>query len=192
MTASPPITILPSTPLVTAEQFGRMPNDGTKTELVRGRIVRMPVPLPYHGFVCGRAFRYLDRYAEENQSGTAFSNDSGVITERDPDTVRGADVSYYSFSRLPVGKIAQLEYYEVVPELVVEVRSPSDRWQKILKKVSEYLSAGVSVVVVIDPSSNSANVYRDEGSPQTFGPNDTLTIPDLLPGLSVPIARFFE
>ena len=155
MTASPPITTLPSTPLITAEQFGRMPDDGTITELVRGRILRMPVPRPYHGFICGRAFRYLDRYAEEKQSGTAFSNDSGVITEREPDTVRGPDVSYYSFSRLPAGSIAQEEYYEVVPELVVEVRSPSDRWQKILLKVSEYLSVGVSVVVVIDPSTCS-------------------------------------
>lgn len=192
MTASPPITFLPNTPLVTAEQFGRMPNDGTVTELVRGRIVRMPVPRPYHGFICGRAFRYLDRYAEDNKSGTAFSNDSGVITEREPDTVRGPDVCYYSFSRLPVGDIAHEEYYLVVPELVVEVRSPSDRWQKTLHKVSEYLSAGVSVVVVIDPSTKSANVYRDEGSPETFGPEATLTISDLLPGFSVPIAKFFQ
>lgn len=152
----------------------------------------MPVPRPYHGFICGRVFRYLDRYSDDNQSGTVFSNDSGVITEREPDTVRGADISYYSFARLPAERIAHEEYYEVVPELVVEVRSPTDRWQKILQKVSEYLSAGVSVVIVFDPSNNSANVYRDEGSPETFGPNDTLTIPDLLPGFSVTIARFFE
>lgn len=187
MTANP---TLPR--LISAAEFGRMPNDGTKTELVRGRIVRLPVPRPYHGFICGRVFRYLDRYAEDNKSGTVFSNNSGVITEREPDTVRGADVSYYSFSRLPAGRIAQEEYYEVVPELVVEVRSPSDRWQKTLQKVSECLSAGVAIVVVIDPSNKSANVYRDEGSPETIGPEDTLTVPDLLPGFSVPIARFFE
>jgi len=192
MTASPPITTLPSTPLITAEQFGRMPGDGTVSELVGGRVVRMPSPFPFHGSVCLEVALALNEFIRPYGLGRVFINDSGIVTERDPDTVRGADVSFFTKARLPEGALPRERYLDTAPELVVEVRSPSDRWQKILQKVSEYLSAGVSVVVVLDPSTNSANVYRDEGSPQTFGPNDTLTIPDLLPGFSVPIARFFE
>ena len=187
MTANPPIARL-----ITAEEFGQMPDDGTVQELVRGRIVHMPVPFPYHGSVCLEVATAINEFVRPKNLGRVFINDSGVVTERDPDTVRGADVAYYSRSRLPEGQLPRDSYFETVPELVVEVRSPNDRWQRLLRKISEYLTAGVTVVIVVDPSTNSANVYRDEGSPQTFGPDDTLTIPDLLPGFSVPVARFFK
>ena len=35
--------------------------------------------------------------------GRVVTNDSGIVTQRDPDTVRGADVAYYSYARLPKG-----------------------------------------------------------------------------------------
>ena len=78
------------------------------------------------------------------------------------------------------------------PELVVEVRSPSDRWGQLFGKVSEYLGAGVLVVVVIDPNTETVSVYRDNGGQQILTTADTLTIPDVLPGFAVPVARFFE
>ena len=58
--------------------------------------------------------------------------------------------------------------------------------------MSEYLNAGVTVVIIADPKTESVSVYRDEGSPQIFGPNDTLTIPDVLPGFNVQVAKFFN
>jgi Uma2 family endonuclease len=186
MTANPPIPRL-----ITAKEFARMPDDGTIQELVRGRIVRMPPPIPYHGQICVEFVLALGEFVRSHGLGRIVANDSGVVTERDPDTVRGADVCYYSKARLP-NELPHDQYADVVPDLVVEVRSPSDRWRKILAKVGEYLSAGVTVVIVADPTTSSVLVYRDEGSPQTFGPNDSLTIPDLLPGFSAPVARFFS
>ena len=67
------------------------------------------------------------------------------------DSVRGGDVVFYSYTRLPRGPIPE-GYLEVVPELVFEVRSPSDRWAKITAKVGEYLDAGVLVACVLDPA----------------------------------------
>jgi Uma2 family endonuclease len=186
MTANPPIQRL-----ISAEEFGRMPNDGTIQELVRGRIVRMPPPIPYHGQVCVEFVLALGEFVRSRGLGRVVANDSGVITERDPDTVRGADVCYYSKARLPA-ELPRDRYTDVVPDLVVEVRSPSDRWRKVLTKVGEYLTAGVTVVIVADSTIDSVLVYRDEGAPETFGPKDSLTIPDLLPGFSVPVARFFS
>jgi Uma2 family endonuclease len=179
-------------PLLTAEEYARLPSDGGNTELVKGRVIRMPPNYPYHGYVCSRIVRFLDRFIEDHPLGRLFSNDSGVITQRNPDTVRGADIAFYSFNRLPPGEIPQTAYFDVVPELVVEVRSPTDRWQKILVKVGEYLSAGITAVLVLDPQTKSAQIYRDEGLPQTFGPDDTLTLPDVLPGFELVVRRVFE
>ena len=73
-------------------------------ELVRGRIVVMNVPAPRHGtFVHGSVV--VGVFAEdEHDKGRVMYNDAGVITERDPDTVRGPDFSYYSYDRLPKGR----------------------------------------------------------------------------------------
>ena len=118
-------------------------------------------------------------------------NDTGIVTDHDPDTVRGMDVCFYSYSRLPKGPLPA-KYAKVVPELVVEVRSPSDRWSRILKKVSEYLEVGVSVVCVLDPETETARVYRPDDPGRILSANEELTFPDILPGFAVPVRRFFE
>ena len=82
--------------LLTAEEFGSRPDPGYPEELVQGRIIAMPPPKPRHGQVCKMVIRILDRYVDEHDLGHVLSNDSGVITERNPDTVRGADVAFYT------------------------------------------------------------------------------------------------
>jgi Uma2 family endonuclease len=176
--------------LLTADEFWALPESRRPMELVRGRIESMNVPGPRHGQMCGRAVQIFMNFVDENQLGHVLCNDSGVITEHDPDTVRGTDVCFYSFSRLPKGPLPA-KYVGVVPELVVEVRSPDDRWKRILKKVSEYLEAGVTTVCVLDPKSETAHVYSDDDE-QKLNADDTLTFPDILPGFSVPVRRFFE
>src|SRR5258707_14195736 len=89
---------------LTAEEYALLDN-GQPTELVRGRIVPMNPPYPWHGYVCSKLSRILGNYVEEHDLGRVMSNDSGVVTERGPDTVRGADVAFYSYDRLPKGPI---------------------------------------------------------------------------------------
>jgi Uma2 family endonuclease len=180
------------TRLLTAEEYGRMPDDGRFTELVRGRIVELTPPLPYHGFVCTNAIRLLDTFVRAQKRGRVMANDSGVITERQPDTVRGADVCFYSYERLPPGPFAEEEYLTVTPDLVMEVRSPSNRRGEILRKVAEYLAANVTVVCVINPKTLSAVVYRNDQEDVTVAEDEALTFPDVLPGFRVSLKEFFE
>ena len=98
---------------------------------------------------CGRSVRILGNFADEHNLGHVLSNDSGVITERGPDTVRGANVAFYSFDKVPRGSFPD-HYLAIPPDLIVEVFSPSDRWPKILAKIAEYLDAGVSVVILLE------------------------------------------
>ena len=153
--------------LMSAEQFGRRPDPGFPEELVQGRVVSMPPPDRKHGYVCGQAYYFLRRFVDERELGRVMSNDSGVITQRDPDTVRGADIAFYSYSRLPRGPLPT-GYGPELPELTVEVRSAHDHWSEILEKVAEYLRAGVLTVVVLDPEPQTAHVFcaqrRAEGA----------------------------
>jgi Uma2 family endonuclease len=177
--------------LMTAEEFGRRPDPGYPEELVRGRIIAMPPPDRRHGQVCGQAYYMFRQYVDAHDLGQVLSNDSGVITERDPDTVRGADVAYYSYARLPKGPLPE-GYGPEVPELVIEVRSSHDSWRDILLKVGEYLAAGVLKIVVLDPRSRKAHVYSVDHEPEVLGPEDELAIPELLGEFRVAVHRFFD
>ncbi len=176
--------------LLTAEEYGQLPDLGRPTELVRGRIVEMNVPYPRHGQVCAQVAYLLKRYLENHDIGHVIGNDGGVIVERDPDTVRGADVSFISYRQVPKGPLPS-KYLDVVPQLVFEVRSPSDRWGKILQKVAEYLTAGTQFVCVIDPETETVQLHFADKPPQTLSGNDELSFPDLLPGFRLSIERFF-
>ncbi len=178
---------------MTAAEYWLLPDDGPPTELVRGRIVPMNMPTPRHGYFCNRVGRILGNFVEERGLGRVMSNDSGILTERDPDTVRGADVAYFSYDRLPAGPVPE-GYLAVVPELVVEVRSQTDRWTDIINKVGEYLRAGVGIVCVLDPQSVQAFVfYSSDQAPRVFAADEELVLPEVFGDqFRVPVRRFFE
>jgi Uma2 family endonuclease len=150
----------------------------------------MTRPTPRHGQICNRVGRILGNFAEERDLGHVINNDSGVITERNPDTLRGPDVAYYNFGRLPKGRIPA-RYVDVVPELVVEVRSSNDRWSEIYSKAGEYLSAGVSIVLVLDDEEQTTSIFSNKGA-EELSDEAELTFPEILPGFSVMVRRFFE
>jgi Uma2 family endonuclease len=177
--------------LMTAEEFGRMPDDGRCTELVRGRIVEVPRSTFLHGWMCANVAYLVGLYVERRKLGRMCSNDSGVVTLRDPDTVRGADLAFYSFERL--SRDPDPEFYPVVaPDLIFEIRSPLYRWGEILTKASEYIQAGVLVVCVLDTDTRNAHLYYPDQAPRIVGPDDELTIPECLGDLRVAVRRFFE
>lgn len=177
--------------LLTAEEYEQLVDRNGRTELVRGRVVEMNVPAPRHGQICVKVARLLGNYADEHQLGHVVGNDSGVRTERGPDTVRGPDLSYYSFARVPPGPLPG-GYLDVVPELVFEVRSPTDRWSVINAKVLEYLQAGVGVVCVLDQMTESVMIFTDEDLPRTLEGDDELHLPNVLGDFRVAVRRFFE
>ena len=176
--------------LYTAEEYARLPDRGVPTELVKGKVVSMNVPAPRHGEICIVIARLVGNYAEEHRLGRMVGNDSGVITERNPDTVRGPDLAFYTYARVPPGPMPQ-GYLNIVPELVFEVRSPTDRWARILRKVTEYLDAGVTVVCVCDQMTETVHVYRGDEEPQILHGDNELKLPDILGEFAVPVRRFF-
>lgn len=177
--------------LLTAQEFWLLPDDGLPKELVRGRIVEMNVPAPRHGYYCGNVIYILKAFLNSHDIGRAMCNDSGVVTEHDPDTVRGTDICFYSYSRVPRGPLPK-GYLSVAPELVFEIRSPTDRRSAILAKVAEYLAAGVTAVCVLDPQSETLTIYRDDAEAQRLTADEELTLPDILEDFRVQVRRFLE
>lgn len=176
--------------LITGEEFA-LTDVPDYYELVRGRIVPMPPPTHGHGRagfnIAGPAFVFL----QTNPLGQMAIGDSGIYTERDPDTVRGADL--YFVSNLRLAKRDKTKgYLTVAPDWITEVRSPSNTDAYIEEKLGEYFNIGVRMVWLVDPEARCVHVYRSLKDVRTFHENDTVGGEDVLPGFSLPVAKIFE
>lgn len=178
---------------MTAEEFARK-YDGQHVEYVNGEVREVPMCGGRHGNVCSLFGYLLAAHTLPNNLGRVFTNDTfvKVPTKSDPERVYGADVRYIPYTKLAKGTTVPDGVLPVTPDLVVEVRSPSDTWIYVIAKVVDYLHAGVPVVIVLDPKTRSASVFRDQDRQDIFEADEELTLPDLLPGLSVPVAPLFE
>jgi Uma2 family endonuclease len=175
---------------MTAEEFASCADLPEFCELVRGKVTQMNVPGSRHGEVCCELAYWLKHHCLANDCGRVLVNDSGVVTGREPDTVRGADIAYYSFDRLPRGP-APKGYPQAVPELVAEVMSPGDRWPSVMVKVAEYLQAGVNIVLVLNTEAATVRVFDVNGGIALLDDSQQLTLAGVLPGFSVPVAKIF-
>ena len=174
---------------MTAEEFLALHGDESNVELVKGRVVRYPMPGGTHGEVCLNAGAIIREFVKKHGLGRAMSNDT--FTRTSTDTIRGADVCYLSYSRLP--KDQETPSGPVPsPDLVIEVRSPTDRLNRLMGKAYEYLEAGVAVVVLLFPETQSATIFRNEELPVQLGSEAELTLPDVLPGFAVRVSAFFD
>jgi len=177
--------------LYTANEYAILPESvtGRYSELVRGRIVEMAAPSFNHGEVQLRMGARLLAYCESNNSCRVVT-ESGVVTERDPDTVRGPDVSLYSARRLPMNKVVKV-YPDIPADLCVEVRSPDNTLKKLMEKADEYIRSGVKAVWIADPKSKTVRVVTVNGA-AVLKNGDTLDGGELLPGFTCKVSDFFK
>lgn len=175
---------------ITADEYLVLPEANERTELVRGVVITMNPPGFRHGEVCSNIHHFVDTFVRQRQLGRTLTNDSGIITQRDPDTVRGADISYYSYQRVPKGK-SPVGYAGALPEIVFEVVSPSNTRLAIRQKTAEYLQAGINVVCVVDPQYQTVNLHYPDRPDEKLQGHDLLVFAEL-PEFSLEVKKLFE
>lgn len=166
----------------------RSPSDDYREELVRGRLVREPPPASRHGWLQARISSLLADHAEQNDLGLVLV-ETGFILSDDPPTVRAPDVAFIARERA-TGYPSD-RYGRTPPDLAIEIVSPSDRASAVLEKVFDYLDAGVRLVWVVDPASQSVSVYRSRSDIRILGVGELLEGDGVVAGLTMEVARLF-
>ncbi len=178
------------TPLMTAEELEQLPHAGRGYELVKGVLHKMPPAGEEHGGFAGVFHTRLHIYVLDHQLGRVYSAETGFVLARNPDTVRGPDVAFVSrerLERLPMSS----GYRQEAPDLVAEVISPNDTYSEVAEKVSDWLTAGVRMVVVIDPRKRSVTVYRPATGVLFLTEANTLDGGDVVPGWQLAVREIF-
>ena len=179
-------------PILSAAEFAdrREPDNGTHEELVRGRILVKPVPGLQSGAATASIGFLLAFHLQEWDVGRVVGR-CGVITTRDPDSVRGPPVSFYSYERVP--KLpAVIGWAPVPPDLCIEIKSPSNSVPELHDKAREYPAAGVRMVWIADPAHRTLTVITDALEARTYEAAATLNGGDVLPGFTCVVSELFE
>jgi Uma2 family endonuclease len=166
--------------------------DDTLYEVVNGRRVEKPPMGSYECCIASLVHYYLQHFVRTNGLGralaeTMFGIDPSRGLERRPDV---AFVSYQRWAR--DRKMSRGNAWAVVPELAIEVISPSNSAQEVAVKVREYFQAGVQLVWVIYPVLNQVYVYTSASQVRILERQDELDGGNVLPGFRLPVAALFE
>ena len=173
-----------SYPWKTEDDLAALPDNDMRHELIAGVIVEEPLPMALHDRVRRRLERALHEFVEPRQLGEVFG-EAGYLLARNPDTVRGPDLSFVIAERLV--DFDDTRFFRGAPDLAIEILSPSNHAGQVKAKVTDYLKTGCRLVWVVDPKHKVATVYRRVDDPRRIGAGGSLTGEDLLPGLTIPL-----
>ena len=177
--------------LLTADDLLRLHSQGVKGELIRGVLAKTVSSGMEHGVIAMRVGSRLLAFVESKGLGRVFGTDTGVLLQQNPDVVREPDLAFISVEKLPLDQKIR-GYSDVIPNLVVEIASPSDTVASINDKAYMWIAHGVTLVWVIEPDAQTVDIHQAGGPVVTLYDDDSLAGGEVLPGFVLPVKEIFE
>ncbi len=144
-----------------------------------------------HGWTEALIVNALTNWVLAHKAGRVYPGDTDFVLEGTPENIiikRRPDIAYVQSTKVKRTK----GYIYSVPDLAVEIISPTERPGAIRKKLREYLDHGVQQVWQIYMDSQEIVVYFPDGTSRTYGMGQTMTGSDLLPDFTLDVAWVFQ
>ncbi|MEG4210788.1 Uma2 family endonuclease [Microcoleus sp. S13_B4] len=153
-------------------------------ELVDGKIIVMG-PSDIVSSEIGAEFGSLLRnWVKPRKLAQVFDSSGGFILPNSE--LRAPHVSLVLAARL---KQSKRYFAELVPHLVVEIKSQSDLLKPLREKISSFIELGAKVGILIDPDKRTITIYTPQAEPVVLRDGDMISIPQLLPGWEVGVTE---
>ncbi|MBA3868429.1 MAG: Uma2 family endonuclease [Anaerolineae bacterium] len=175
---------------VTAEAFItfilQSENEGRRFELIDGEIVeKMPTQL--HALIATLFIFRLSLYFQNNPIGWVFTELRIKLPSDDlNDTI--PDISVVLKEGREFNPNEPLTF---MPDLAIEIKSPTDSLIKMRKKANYYLENGTKLVWLVDTQRQKVEIYTVDDT-EILGVNDTLDGGDLLPNFKLPMTDLWS
>jgi Uma2 family endonuclease len=186
-------TVLMEDPAISAEMQPVL-RDDEFYEVVNGERIGKPLISAYAVKIGTRLTVEMGVFLYDKGVGEVFTEMLFRLPLReDASRKRRPDVAYVSFARWPADRPmpARGDVWDVVPDLAVEVISPSNPAQESVQKVREYFEAGVSLVWLVYPVDRLVYIYGSPTEIRVLTAADTLDGGTVLPGFKLSLNLLF-
>lgn len=137
---------------MSADEYLALPDDGFRYEVIDGVVIMAPRPKPRHQLVLRRLSRQLERFLDHHPIGEFLPQVDVCLGD---DLVCTPDLAFFRSERFPTVP----ERIDTVPDLVVEILSPSTEARDLNTKMIDYERFGVAEYWVIDPIRKAVRVF---------------------------------
>jgi Uma2 family endonuclease len=158
-------------------------------ELIDGTLVEKTVGF-YESRVALVLASLLEEYAHQHDLGFVLGPDG--MLRVDPQQVRLPDVAFFSWQHFPGRLLPKGQILDQVPDLAIEVLSPSNTKGEMERKRREYFLGGCRLVWQIDPVKRTARVYTAPDESRLVRETGQLDGGDVLPGFTLRLADLFR
>lgn len=183
--------------LLTIEDYVRLYDQEGPFEIINGERKPIVPTVALHSFTISALFLLLHAYCVDHNRGEVLTETPFVLTY-DSNWVRGSrvpDLMFFAQDRWTAYIETTPDWGQkpivLVPDLVVEVVSPNDKYTDVQQKVTHYQSDGVSLIWVVDPTSRTANVYGKDYH-AALDVTGVIDGGDILPGLRISLSQVFD
>ncbi len=189
--AMPPIPAESMTPVPPSTVIAQTIPDDMLYEVVDGQILEKNMG-SRENEIATILGGYLFQFARANRLGRALVEFVfRIIVEED--LQRRPDVAFVSQARWPSNRrVPDVPVWDMVPDLAVEVISPSNSAFEVQKKIHDYFREAVTRVWVVYPDEAEVYIYSSPTQIEVVGIGQELDGGDLLPGFRLPVAVLFE
>lgn len=168
-------------------------NEVNHYDLIEGELFEMPPPGGVHGRLASKISRYLGIFADEHNLGEV-TVETGYHPPDNRKTLLSPDVAFLSKAKVP--DPFPDKYIPVMPDLAVEIVSPSDALKQVRRKASIYLQNGTRLVWIVLPSEQGVDVCRSVDGAQLniefVGQDGVLSGEDILPNFELHVSALFH
>lgn len=166
-------------------------------EIIDGEIWEMTPTKKQHSKVSKRIYDRILFFLVDHDLGEVFVETTYILEDKS-DWVAGSrvpDVSFFEKSHYEAHEKDNPDDdgkpFYIVPNLVVEIVSPTDKYTEVNQKIDAYLSDGVKLIWLVDPQRKTILVYEGSDTPKTLRTGDTLTGGNVLKGFEMAVGEVF-
>jgi Uma2 family endonuclease len=168
------------------------PEPEGRYEVIDGQIVEKPPMGVFEIWIASELFGWLQRTDGIKDHGRGVS-EMIFLLDASKDLKRRPDLAFVSHDRWAKNRpVPRTSAWDVIPDLAIEVISPTNGASEVIAKVSDYFRYGAREVWVVYPLEEQVYVYRSPTSIRVLTRSDRLESPDILPGFQLPLESLFE
>jgi Uma2 family endonuclease len=174
---------------LTLEELLNLPEEKPALEYVDGVVTQKMAPSGPHGELQAELTFQIKLFLKRLPIARVYT---GLRNNRVRRSSLVPDLSVYMLDRIPTnpdGKVA--DEFWVPPDLAIEIASPGQSANWLTGRTNLLLSAGVRVVIVVEPRQERVRLARPNQPTVTYQGDDMLTLDDILPGFQLVVSELF-